>query len=295
MADPVIIEVALNGITSRAHNPHVPIHPEELAREAIECVDAGATIVHTHAHNLGAPVDELVAAYAQCYDAVLATRPGTILYPTIGRGTTPAARNQHAAELASSGLIRQTFVDPGSVNLGGTGADGLPPTFEYVYTNTFVDIRYGFDLCAQHGLGASVAVFEPGFLQVVLAYHEAGALPSGTLVKLYFAAGGYVTRGRALWGVPPIPEGLDLYLAMLGDTGIPWAIAIIDGDAVGHPLVRAALERGAHLRVGLEDHPGGPRNAEIVAAAAALCAEVGRPVATLTDTERILGLPTDRR
>lgn len=289
----MIIEVALNGITSRARNARVPVQPEELAREAIECIDAGATIVHTHAHNLGAQVDDLVAAYAQCYETVLAARPGAILYPTIGIGSTTATRNQHAVELASSGLIRQTFVDPGSVNLGGAGADGLPPTIEYVYTNTFVDIRYGFDLCAQHGLGASIAVFEPGFLQVVLAYHDAGALPPGTLVKLYFAAGGYLTRGRALWGVPPIPEGLDLYLAMLGERAIPWAIAIIDGDAVGHPLVRIALERGAHLRVGLEDQPEGPRNAELVAAAASLCAELGRPVATLADAERILGLPTD--
>lgn len=291
MVEPVIIEAALNGITSRSHNPDVPVQPAELAEQAIECVDAGATIVHTHAHNLGAPVDELVAAYAQCYETVLAARPGTILYPTIGLGPTAAARNQHAAELASSGLIRQSFVDPGSVNLGGTGADGLPPTIDYVYTNTFVDIRYGFDLCVRHRLGASIAVFEPGFLQVVLAYHEAGALPPGTLVKLYFAAGGYLTRGRALWGVPPIREGLDLYLAMLGDAGIPWAVAVIDGDAVHHPLVRTALERGAHLRVGLEDHPDGARNADIVAGAARLCAEIGRPVATLADTESLLALP----
>ena len=81
-------------------------------------------------------------------------------------------------------------------------------------------------------LGPSIAIFEPGFLQVVLAYHEAGALPPGTLVKLYFAAGGYLTPGRPLWGVPPIPEALDLYLAMLGDSGIPWAVAVVGGDAL---------------------------------------------------------------
>ena len=50
MTEPVIIEVALNGITSRAHNQRVPVHPDELARDAIDCIDAGATIVHTHAH-----------------------------------------------------------------------------------------------------------------------------------------------------------------------------------------------------------------------------------------------------
>ena len=192
--------------------------------------------------------------------------------------------------LAAEGLIRATFVDPGSVNLGGAGADGLPPPIEYVYANPFADIRYAFDHAVQHQLGPSVALFEPGFLQVVLAYHEAGALPAGTLVKLYFAGGGYLTRGRALWGVPPIPEGLDLYLAMLGETSIPWAIAVVGGDVLEAPITRLALERGGHLRVGLEDDPDAPDNRALVERAAALCADVGRPVATLAEAEAILGL-----
>src|SRR3954471_4092590 len=291
MTTPVIIEAALNGITSRGRNPHVPITPAELAQDAIACVDAGATVVHTHAHNFGAHVDELVATYAECYSPVLDARPGTVLYPTIGGGASSGEGFHHVVELASSGLIRASFLDPGSVNLGGVGPDGLPPPMDYVYTNTFNDTRYGVDVCNRHGLGPSVAVFEPGFLQVVLAYHEAGALPRGTLVKLYFAGGGYVTGGRALWGVPPIAEGLHLYLAMLGDTDIPWAVALIDGDVLSHPLATRALERGGHLRVGLEDDPRGTRNEDLVRAAAALCGEVGRPVARLTDTEEILGLP----
>ena len=39
--------------------------------------------------------------------------PGTILYPTIGGGTTSAERFHHVVELASSGLIRASFLDPG--------------------------------------------------------------------------------------------------------------------------------------------------------------------------------------
>src|SRR6478609_9002439 len=98
MTSPVIIEAALNGITSRGRNTHVPI-----------------------------TVDELVAAYAECYGPVLDARPGTILYPTIGGGASSAERFHHVVELASSGLIRASFLDPGSVNLGGVGTDGLPP------------------------------------------------------------------------------------------------------------------------------------------------------------------------
>ncbi|MGZ4688410.1 MAG: 3-keto-5-aminohexanoate cleavage protein [Acidimicrobiia bacterium] len=287
---PVIIESALNGITSRSHNARVPVEPDELTGAAIGCIDAGATVVHTHAHDPTARPEDRAEEYARCYRAVLAERPGTILYPTTGIGGTVADRYAHVGMLASERLIRASFVDPGSVNLGGVGSDGLPPPLEYVYANTFADIRYAFDLAAQHQLGPSIAIFEPGFLQVVLAYHEAGALPPGTLVKLYFAAGGYLTPGRALWGVPPIPEGLDLYLAMLGETSIPWAVAVVGGDALEAPITRLALERGGHLRVGIEDDPDAPDNVALVDRATQLCASVGRPVATLSEAETILGL-----
>jgi 3-keto-5-aminohexanoate cleavage enzyme len=291
-ASPVIIEAALNGVTTRGHNPVVPESPAELASDAISCIDAGATIVHTHADNLGAPVADLTRRYADCFQSVLLACPDALLYPTIGLGSTVAERFGHVAALASEGLAHAAAVDPGSVNLGGAGLDGLPPPMEFVYTNTFADIRYAFDLAAQHRIGPSVAIFEPGFLQVVLAYFDAGALPPGTLVKLYFAAGGYLTPGRALWGAPPIREALDLYLAMLGERPVPWAIAVVGGSLFDHrDLVATALERGGHLRVGLEDWADGPTNAEQVARVVGLAREAGRPVASAAETAALLALP----
>jgi 3-keto-5-aminohexanoate cleavage enzyme len=291
-ASPVIIEVALNGVTTKRHNPLAPVRADELSADAIACLDAGATIVHTHADNLGAPVAELTTRYADCFRAILAARPAALLYPTIGFGASVAERFGHVGSLAAEGLVHAAAVDPGSVNLGGTGPDGLPPPMEFVYTNPFADIRYAFDLAARHRIGPSVAIFEPGFLQVVLAYFDAGALPPGTLVKLYFAAGGYLTGGRALWGAPPIAEALDLYLAMLGERPIPWAIAVVGGSLLAHPqLVADALGRGAHLRVGLEDWSTGPGNVEQVARVVALVQDAGRSVATAPETVDLLALP----
>jgi uncharacterized protein (DUF849 family) len=160
-----------------------------------------------------------------------------------------------------------------------------------VYANTFKSIVYQMNVCTRRGLGASVAIFEPGFLQVVLAYAEQGALPPGTLVKFYFAGGGYLGGGDPLWGAPAILEALDLYLAMLDEATVPWAVAVLGGSVLDTPIARAALERGGHLRVGIEDWDTGPTNAEQVAAAAELCADVGRPVATIADTEQRLGFP----
>jgi uncharacterized protein (DUF849 family) len=285
---PVIIEAALNGVTSRQRNANVPATAEEQAKDALACVDAGATVIHTHAPNIVVPPEAAADQYAIAFRPVVEEHPGVICYPTTGIGPTIEDRYGHVELLDDMGLVRAGFVDTGSVNLGGTGADGLPPNSSYVYTNTFADIAYKMDTCRARGLGPSIAIFEPGFLQVVLAYHEAGALPPGTLVKLYFAAGGYLTPGRALWGVPPIPEGLDLYLAMLGDTSIPWAIAVVGGDALDAPITRLALERGGHLRIGLEDDSEAPDNRVLVERAAELCEQVGRRAATLAEAETIL-------
>ena len=84
-------------------------------------------------------------------------------------------------------------------------------------------------------------------------------------MKFYFSEGGYLGGGDPLWGMPPIPEALDAYLAMLGDAPIPWAVAVLGGSLLDAPIARIALERGGHLRVGLEDYEAGPTNAEQVA------------------------------
>ena len=69
----VIIEAAMNGVTGRGRNPRVPLSPEEQAKDALECVDAGATVIHTHAANIAAPLQEVVDAYAGAYRPVVAS------------------------------------------------------------------------------------------------------------------------------------------------------------------------------------------------------------------------------
>lgn len=289
---PVIIEAALNGVTNAARNPRVPATVDDQASAALACIDAGATVIHTHAPDLFVDADAAAAQYEAAYRPVVEKHPGVICYPTTGLGPTIDDRYRHVELLDDLGLVRAGFVDTGSVNLGGTGRDGLPPASDYVYTNTFRDIDHKMRVCRERGLGPSVAIFEPGFLRVVLAYHAAGALPAGTLVKFYFSGGGYLGGGEPLWGAPPIAEALDLYLAMLGDAPIPWAVAVLGGSLLATPVARAALERGGHLRVGIEDWDDGPANEEQVAAASALCAAVGRPVATVADAEQLLGMPS---
>jgi uncharacterized protein (DUF849 family) len=286
-----MIEVALNGVTSPRRNPLVPATDDALAKDALACIEAGATIIHTHAPDLFVDADAAAAQYAAAFRTAVERHPGVVCYPTVGFGSTMEESYRHVELLREMGLARQGALDTGSVNLGGTGPDGLAPPSDFVYTNSFKSIRYRMQVCADRGVGASIAVYEPGFLQVVLAYARQRALPPGTLVKLYFAGGGYLGGGDPLWGSPPIIEALDLFLAMLGDTPVEWAVAVLGGPLLDTPIARAALERGGHLRVGIEDWDTGPRNVEQVAAASALCQEVGRPIATIAETEQLLRLP----
>jgi uncharacterized protein (DUF849 family) len=288
---PVIIEVAVNGVTTKQRNPRTPESPDEVASDALACLGAGASVVHVHSRPSGLPTSEAAAAYAAALRPVAEARGDAILYPTMGSGRTINERYDHHLPLAEAGIIRMGVLDPGSVNLAATAPDGTPPDTGYAYVNTPADIHYMMGVCRDQRLGASFAIYEPGFLRTVLAYHRAGVLPAGSLTKIYFSGTGYFGGGLPLYSAPPIPEALDLYLAMLEGSGLPWAVTLLGGSLLDTPVARLAVERGGHLRVGLEDDSSGPGNVQQVQRAAALCGDVGRPVATCAETTAILGLP----
>jgi uncharacterized protein (DUF849 family) len=264
-----------------------------VVAETYACLDAGAAIVHAHNANIrlvGRPAaDDYLAAWRR----IIAERPDVLWYPTGVAAPDLAARLEHLELLAAELPMRLCYVDPGSTNLGFPDEDGIPRGA--VYTNTYEDIRGFFGLCRERQLGPSIAIYEPGWLQTTLAYHRAGQLPRGAMVKLYFGGEwGMYARGKGVtFGLPPTASALAAYLDMLEGTGLPWSVSVWGGDLLQTPVARLALERGGHLHVGLEEHYGDrqPTNVELVAEAVALCAEVGRPVATCAEAARLLDLP----
>jgi uncharacterized protein (DUF849 family) len=293
MADrpPVILEVALNGVTSPEQNPSVPRRPAQIAADALRCLDAGAAIVHTHTDDFALPPEKAADLYLEAYRPILAACPDAILYPTAGSGETHEERHAHHDVLARAGAIRMGLLDPGSVDLGSVGSDGLPAPLDAVYVNGPRAVRHQIETCHRLGLGGAIAIFEPGWLRVVVACFRAGALPRGSLVKFYFSESGYLGSGTPMFSPPPIPEALALYEAILGDLPIPWAVAVLGGSLLDSPIAALALEHGGHLRVGLEDHRAAESNRAEVERARRLCEAHGRRLATRAETERILDLP----
>ena len=48
MSDKAVITCALNGVLTDPKQHHVPVTPEEMAREARAAFDAGASVMHIH-------------------------------------------------------------------------------------------------------------------------------------------------------------------------------------------------------------------------------------------------------
>ena len=185
---PVILEVALNGVTRSEQNPAVPRDPEAIAKDSLACFSAGAAIVHSHTDNPLLAPEAGGALYLEAYRVILDERPDAILYPTMGVGDTIERRYGHHDVLARAGAIRCGVADTGSVNLGATGPDGLPISMDLVYANPPSNIIYMIEGCRRLGLGPSVAIFEPGFLRAPLAYYRAGLKTSVSLELQGFEA-----------------------------------------------------------------------------------------------------------
>lgn len=290
---PAIIEVAMNGALPKRRNPHTPRSPEEVAADGLRCIDAGASILHNHTDDpvIGGNGRHDPEPYRIAWTEILARHPSVLLYPTMPGGAPGQPIEQryaHIEQLAEWGLLGLGLLDPGTTDLGRYHDDGRPRAGDVIYQNTWTDGIYMIETCRRLEVGISVSIFEPGFLRFLLGYAQAGALPSGVLVKLYFGG------PRAGFGLPPTAAALAAYLDMLNGTDLPWLVSVQGGDVVGSGLARLALERGGHLQVGLEPSGDGIRsNAELVAEAVALARAMGREPATIAEARALIG--TDRR
>ncbi len=297
--NPVIIEAALNGGTHVRDNPHVPTRRAELIDDALACLEAGASVIHTHASDPSARAEEAAKNYLEHFLPILAEWPDALLYPTIVFHDPIEERVGHIPILARHGVLRIGLMEPGSGSFVRTGDDGLPIDTDRVYTNSPREVRYMATQCEALGLGPSMVIFEPGFLRHALLYRSASRLPRGAFLRLTLC-GGASYRGSPhvdlLCGMPAETWALDAYLRMFEGNPLPWAVSVVSGDVFESGVARHALECGGHLRVGLEDYAGSdrPTNRELVERAVELANEVGRPIASSSEAARLLDLPPKR-
>ena len=293
MAPPVIVELALNGATSRVRNRHVPRTPEEITEVALEGIALGATIVHNHNDEPMFTLDAVHAAepYIAAWEPVLACHPDVLLYPTMGagaRGIPVQRRWAHVEELARRGLGGMTLVDPGSVNVGLTSGGEvararrrrplpqLLPRPGYMFARSARPARGPQHLGLRTRLPAHHAHLAP-----------AGKLAPGAIVKLYFG-------GELEFGLPPTLKASGRL------PGVARAVraALVGGGAgrrrggVRAGRARDPARRPRPRRAGGLRRAGQPSNADLLRGVMALIDRLDRRPAEIAETRATLGVPT---
>lgn len=290
---PVILEAAINGMTSKAKNPNAPRTPEEITREAQRCFALGASIVHAHNSDIGLTGRAAADDYLAAWRPVLEQQPDALWYPTLTSAAGMAAKLEHIELIARTIPVPICAFDPGSTNIGAPGPDGLP--VGGVYAVSYDDVRVAFEFCDRLRMGPALGIYEPNALRTTLAWQRAGRLPAGAMVKLYFGGeyGLMSTEPGVSFGLMPTEAGLLAYLDMLEGSGLPWSVSVWGGDLMQTPIARLALERGGHLHVGVEEFYAkerSPSNETLILEARALCERVGRPLASFAETRALLGM-----
>ena len=288
---PLVIEAAICPYRSA-----VPVWDVQgMIRESKACLAAGAAIIHHH-HDMrldaAASIDEMLTLGK----AVKAEFPESILYPDFLAGDTVNDLLGHIAPLSKAGVLDLVPVDPGGAFSGQLDDAGLPIGNNRVRFS-FDDANVTLNVANQFKAPLSIGVSEPFNLRWALAQAKAGKLPAGSMVKLYFGGEYSLIKigKRALnFGLPPTKTGLDAYISMLEGTGLAWSVGVLGDALLDTPIARYAIERGGHLRVGIEDAAGRSdlSNQEMVEAAVALARQVGRPVGQGRAAGEALGLST---
>jgi len=289
----VILELAMNGETSKSRNPNVPRLPAEIAAEGISCLDRGAALLHNHIEDPYLTGPLAAARYGEGWLPIVARHPAVLVCPTMSAASSIQDRIAHFDDCATLHGARMAPLDPGCMNMPLSGG-GVGTARMLTYVNGFDQITYVLDAMARLELGASMGIYEPGFLRDAVAFHRAGKLPPGSLAKFYFFGGHNYFDGKPCigFGLEPSASALEAYLEIIGDSGLPWAVAVVGGCVFESGMAKRAIERGGHVRLGLEDYAGDrtPSNLELLEDIVELARSMGRAPAGPREAASLLGM-----
>jgi len=290
MSRPVIITAALTGgADSTGASPHIPITPEQLAREALAARAAGAAIVHIHVRNpeTGKPSRE-VALYRETVARIrdagsdvlinLTTGPGATFAPgedpninARPRGmATPEERVAHVLELRPD----ICSLDIATMNFG-------PAAF----VNVPAHLAEMAKLIREAGIKPELEVFDLGHAMLAADMVKRGLFEAPPWFQLCLGIA---------WGAPATTEAM-LALKQLVPAGGIWSAFGI--SRFQFPMVAQAVILGGHVRVGLEDNLYlsrgvlSPGNAPLVEKARRIVEELGEHAASPQEARQILSGP----
>ena len=271
----LIITAALTGgIHGKEANPALPEQPDEIIRDAVDCYNAGASIVHLHARDrYGRGVGD-PAIFRVINEGIRSKCPVVIQNTTGGPGI---PINQRILSLDAS-------PESASLNMGSV-------VFFYQKREVpFHNLRSEIEIFAKtmhdKKIKPELEVYNPSMFGEVEHLIETGLLEKPYYINFVMGVGG-------MGGYPGTPENLVTMIRQLPED------AVFNVSGIGKcqlAMNTMAILTGGNARVGLEDNVFYSKgelahsNAQLVERIVRLARELGREIASPDEARAILGI-----
>jgi len=280
-----ILTCALTGVLTDPSQYPVPVTPAQMAAEARDAFNAGASIMHVHLRQQESGKGHLPSwepeVAAQIVDAIRAACPGVIINLTtgvIGKDISgpEACLRRVKPEIAAC--------NAGTLNYLKIREDGRWAWPPMVFDNPVEKVKAFLDVMAETGTLPEFECFDVGIARSVAMFRKAGMTKH---VDYNFVMG-------VASGMPVDGDLLELLLRWI-EPNSQWQSTLI-GRAEIWPVHQRTAELGGMLRTGLEDTfylPDGsraPGNGALIEALTACARNAGRKVASPAEARVALGL-----
>jgi 3,5-dioxohexanoate:acetyl-CoA acetone transferase len=291
-------------ITGAIHTPTMsdalPFTAEDIADQAIESAEAGASILHLHARNpengaVSISPDHFKAflpVVKQATDAVINISTGGSLVNTMEERIAPAkaaSPEMCSLNMGSMNFSFHPIADKIKDFKYDWEEDYIRNSEGYIFRNTFADIRYvANELGGAHGVKFEHECYDVGHLYNLKFCMDAGLFKAPVFIQFIFGI---------LGGIGPDIDNL-IFMKRTADRlfGDDYQWSVLGAGGAQMPFATTASQMGGNVRVGLEDSLMIARgklaksNAEQVTKIRRIIEDLGCEVATPDEAREMLDL-----
>ena len=287
--DKAILTCALTGVLTNPEQHPVPVSPTQMAAEARDAFNAGASVMHVHVRQQEPGKGHLPSWDPDVMESVVtAIRdacPGVIINLTTG-----VVGKDISGPLDCIRRIKPEIAacNAGSLNYLKIKEDGQWAWPPMVFDNPVAKVQQFLDVMAACGTHPEFECFDVGIVRSVTMYIKAGMLKPSMGKAEYNLVMGVAS------GMPCDAEILALLPRYMAPNSM-WQSTLI-GRAEIWPVHQKTADMGGMLRTGLEDTfylPDGKRasgNGALIAELARCAERSGRAIASPSEARALMNL-----
>lgn len=252
----VIVTCAVTGsVHTPSMSPHLPVSPAEIAEQAVEAAEAGASILHLHARNPDGSPTQDPAVYGEFLPRIKQQTGAVVNITTGGGPAMPVAERmrpavEYAPEVASLNM--------GTMNFGlfpmleryrefrhDWEREHLENSRDLVFRNTYADIENILAVCGDNGTRFEFECYDTSHLYNLAHFLDRKLVEPPLFVQTVFGI---------LGGIGTHPDDI-AHMKRTADRlfGDSYQWSVLGAGARQMPIAAIAAAQGANVRVGLED------------------------------------------